>query len=216
LRRQNHFKIDKIAEAYYLITSDQNINFPLLANAILMDEKSNFKYLSASRDELCVSNEMTIQRLSNYLKSLVYLPIKSQIQELKVCFEKGVDWEEVEAVTNLTKEKYIQKLLASKLKVSMTGFYPGFIYLEGLDKNLWVPRKSVPRLKVQEGSFAVGGQYAGIYNLQSPGGWSIIGTCEQHLWDVANTPPIPWKIGDLISIQRIPNTELESNDRKLS
>ena len=70
---------------------------------------------------------------------------------------------------------YINAFLKEELIVHHFGFLPGFCYLSGLKKELQLPRKQNPILKVPKGSVAVGGTYAGIYPQQSPGGWHLIG-----------------------------------------
>lgn len=216
MKHQEKFKFQSIGDQYYLISSNIEYDFPLVASFFLKNIEFSFQYLSASKDELCISKELSQEELVDLLLSYEAKQVKAEIHIVDVCFEKGEDWAEVESITGLVKDRYIKKLLATNLQVAMTGFYPGFIYLEGLIDQLLVPRKTVPRLSVQKGSFAVGGQYAGIYNIQSPGGWSIIGQCKTTLWNVDQNPPIPWSIGDCIQIKRITLTEFENENRLTS
>ena len=59
--------------------------------------------------------------------------------------------------------------------VNMLGFLPGFLYLSGLRKSLYCPRKETPSIKINAGSVGIGGEQTGIYPVASPGGWNIIG-----------------------------------------
>ena len=60
-------------------------------------------------------------------------------------------------------------------EVAFMGFLPGFPYLHGLDPRLVLPRRSTPRARVPAGAVAIGGPYAGVYPLESPGGWHLLG-----------------------------------------
>ena len=57
----------------------------------------------------------------------------------------------------------------------MLGFSPGFPYLGDLDSRLHTPRLASPRTHVAAGSVAIGGSHTGIYSVDGPGGWNIIG-----------------------------------------
>ena len=65
--------------------------------------------------------------------------------------------------------------------VAMVGFLPHFPYLTGLDKKIETPRLDNPRTKVPKGSVAIGGAQTGIYPVESPGGWNLIGTTDPLL-----------------------------------
>jgi inhibitor of KinA len=74
-------------------------------------------------------------------------------------------------------------------KVYMIGFAPGFPYLGDLDPRLFTPRRPVPRTKVKPGTVAIGGEHTGIYPVESPGGWNIIGHTPVKIFDVARGVP---------------------------
>jgi KipI family sensor histidine kinase inhibitor len=59
--------------------------------------------------------------------------------------------------------------------VHLLGFSPGFPYLGDLHHKLYTPRLVSPRARVPAGSVAVGGRHTGIYTVESPGGWNLIG-----------------------------------------
>ena len=76
------------------------------------------------------------------------------------------------------------------------GFLPGFLYLGGLDKRLFFPRRSVVKRLVPKGSVAIGGSQTGIYPQESPGGWNIIGRTPIQLFDTNLDSPSPFSVGD--------------------
>jgi KipI family sensor histidine kinase inhibitor len=67
-------------------------------------------------------------------------------------------------------------------RVAAVGFSPGFPYLTGLPTRLATPRRATPRTHVPAGSVAIGGAQAGVYPLESPGGWSLIGRTSLRLF----------------------------------
>lgn len=91
--------------------------------------------------------------------------------------------------------------------VYMLGFTPGYTYLGGLPERLHTPRLASPRLKVPKGSVGIGGSQTGIYPLESPGGWQIIGRTHVSLFDASREVPTPIQPGD--KVQFAPITEEE-------
>ena len=80
----------------------------------------------------------------------------------------------------------------------MLGFTPGFPYLGGMDPRLETPRLENPRLKIPKGSLAIGGKQTGIYPIDSPGGWQIIGKTPLNLFEPKKDPPVLLEAGDYI------------------
>ncbi|MCL4146818.1 UNVERIFIED_CONTAM: hypothetical protein GTU68_015266 [Idotea baltica] len=77
----------------------------------------------------------------------------------------------------------------------MMGFLPGFAYLGGMDERLSMPRKEKPRIRVPKGSVGIAGKQTGIYPVQSPGGWQLIGKTEVDLFNPKrkkNDPSEQW------------------------
>ena len=61
----------------------------------------------------------------------------------------------------------------------------------------------MPRLKVPEGAIGIGGKQTGIYPLESPGGWNIIGNTPVRLFDKNQDPPCFAVSGDHVQFQSI-------------
>lgn len=83
------------------------------------------------------------------------------------------------------------------------GFLPGFMYLGGLSERLYSPRKSVPDPVIEAGSVAIGGQQTGIYPMDSPGGWHVIGMTPYRLFDSIQKQMPPILPGDRIRFSPI-------------
>lgn len=118
-----------------------------------------------------------------------------------VCF--GVDLEAVSVKKKKSKTAIIEQHFKSIYTVYFIGFLPGFLYLGGLNKSLYMARKSTPRLQVEKGAVAIGGNQTGVYPNESPGGWNIIGNSPVNFFDISKEKPCFAKAGDRIQFYPI-------------
>lgn len=109
------------------------------------------------------------------------LNAKKKIVEILVKYD-GEDLAFVCDRIGMSETDLIELHTAPLYRVYMMGFLPGFAYLGGMDKRLAVPRRETPRLKVPAGSVGIAGEQTGIYPLESPGGWQLIGRTETPLF----------------------------------
>ena len=119
----------------------------------------------------------------------------------------GPDLSSVAQHADLSESEVIRLHSQATYHVYMIGFTPGYPYLGGLPERLHTPRLSSPRLKVPKGSVGIGGSQAGIYPLESPGGWRIIGRTYLNFFDPRKNIPTPIQPGD--TVQFVPVTEEE-------
>ena len=82
--------------------------------------------------------------------------------------------------------------------VFMMGFTPGFPYMGKLDEALVTPRLETPRTRVPAGSVGIAGAQTGIYPIDSPGGWQIIGHTSLKLFDLSAEQPFLFAPGDSV------------------
>jgi len=101
---------------------------------------------------------------------------------LKVCYD-GPDLNGVAEACGLSVETVVEKHSRPIYTVRMMGFSPGFPYLDGLDPDLHLDRRSSPRNHIRPGTVAIGGPHAGIYSVASPGGWHLLGSIKETLFD---------------------------------
>lgn len=122
----------------------------------------------------------------------------SRLVEIPVCYggDFGPDLEEVAHHCGLSPKAVITRHSSSAYRVFMLGFAPGFAYLGGLDPTLATPRRETPRLKVPAGSVGIAGAQTGIYPLDTPGGWRIIGRTPLKLFDPSLEEPCLLGPGD--------------------
>jgi len=110
--------------------------------------------------------------------------------------DDGPDLETVAAFHSLLPSEVVARHTRVKYKVGMMGFTPGFAYLMGLDPNLVTPRRETPRVIVPAGSVGIAGSQTGIYPLDSPGGWQLIGRTDQALFIPDQDTPFLLSPGD--------------------
>jgi len=112
--------------------------------------------------------------------------------------EFGPDLENVARHTGLSQERVVELHASADYRVYFLGFSPGFPYLGGMRPELATPRLPAPRKRVPVGSVAIGGAQTGIYSVESPGGWRLIGRTALRLFDAAAAPPALLQIGDRV------------------
>lgn len=110
--------------------------------------------------------------------------------------EHGPDLEFVARHAGLTPDEVVRIHAAGEYRVYMIGFTPGFPYLGGLDERIACPRLESPRARVAAGSVGIAGSQTGIYPIDSPGGWRIIGYTPVKLFDPFQEPPCLLSAGD--------------------
>ncbi|QMV43450.1 5-oxoprolinase subunit PxpB [Cohnella cholangitidis] len=96
--------------------------------------------------------------------------------------EHGPDLAECASRSGLSEQQFAELHAEGTYVVAMMGFAPGFPYLTGLHERLAQPRHDVPRLKVSAGSVGIAGNQTGIYPVDSPGGWQLIGRTSIELF----------------------------------
>ncbi|HEV7622282.1 MAG TPA: 5-oxoprolinase subunit PxpB [Flavisolibacter sp.] len=129
-----------------------------------------------------------------------------------VCYESkfAPDLQEVASAKKLSGAEVIHLHTSKKYRVYMLGFLPGFPYLGEVDEKLAMPRKSEPRLKVNTGSVGIAGKQTGIYPIESPGGWQIIGCTPLSIFnkeDINN--PVLFSAGDEVTFYSISEDEFD-------
>jgi inhibitor of KinA len=159
--------------------------------------------------------------LEDKLRALVAAPGvgvrgKKRRIEIPVCYdpEFGFDIERVASHTSLSPDTIVALHSSAKYTVACIGFMPGFPFLAGLPQNLRVPRLESPRTKVPPGSVAMANAQAGIYPLESPGGWNVLGRTPLRLFRVDQRPPTLLQPGDIVQFREITRAQFEELNEK--
>jgi KipI family sensor histidine kinase inhibitor len=108
----------------------------------------------------------------------------------------GPDLVNVAKIHHLSPLEVVRLHTAPVYRVGMMGFTPGFAYLLGLDTALATPRLENPRTHVPAGSVGIAGGQTGVYPLDSPGGWQLIGRTDATLYDPLHAPHFLLSPGD--------------------
>lgn len=130
------------------------------------------------------------------------IQFKGQLIEIPVLYN-GPDLEQLAEIKKLTVSEIIQIHCSRNYDVFMLGFLPGFAYLGLLDEKIATPRKSTPRTHVPSGSVGIAGSQTGIYPVDSPGGWQLIGTTPLKMFDPLRPQPALLQAGDQVRFHPI-------------
>lgn len=120
--------------------------------------------------------------------------------ELPVLYDPGVapDLEPLAAEKGLSPAALIALHTATDYRCALLGFRPGFPFLAGLDARLHAARLPTPRPRVPAGSVGIGGAQTGVYPVDSPGGWRLIGRTPLRLFDTTRAEPFLVRPGDRV------------------
>lgn len=115
---------------------------------------------------------------------------------------------------NLTTKQVIEIHTAKVYRVFMLGFLPAFAYMGEVDDVIAAPRRQSPRTKIAAGSVGIAGLQTGIYPLESPGGWQIIGRTPLEMFQPLENSVSYLQVGDSVSFYQISKEEYQDLKRK--
>lgn len=171
-------------------------------------------------NEKSIEGATCLDKITYYIKSIQVATNTDEetdnpIIQIPVCYDPvfGFDLQELSSFYQLTKEEIIELHSSTVYTVYMIGFAPGFPYLGGLSQKLTAPRKQNPRAAIPAGSVGIAGQQTGIYPLEMPGGWQIIGRTPLTLFDVKTQQASLLKAGDKIKFEAISFNDFEQLQR---
>ena len=127
----------------------------------------------------------------------------------------GPDMKTVMAASALSQEEIISIHTGKDYLVYMLGFTPGFSYLGGMDPRIETPRLKNPRVRIPGGSVGIAGKQTGIYSIDGPGGWQLIGRTPIKIYDPYREKPILHKAGDYIRFVSIDQAQYNRIDAQV-
>ena len=161
-----------------------------------------------------VVSKQVIQLLSTFETGEI---TNARMIDIPVCYgeEFGPDIEIVAKINHLTIDEVIQIHTSREYLVYMLGFAPGFPYLGGMSEKIATPRKESPRLTIPVQSVGIAGEQTGIYPIETPGGWQIIGRTPLKLFRPNENPPSLLRAGDRVRFRSISRKEyLECEEKE--
>lgn len=198
----------------------------------VIDEKINSRIHSIAREIEKVGFEWLVETVPAYSSLLViYDPLKASYTEVEASIKPllnvetgifdgrlvkvpvvygsqyGPDIDFVAEHSGLSVDDVIEIHSRPTYRVYFLGFLPGFTYLGGMDERIAVPRLEKPRLKVPAGSVGIAGKQTGIYPLESPGGWRLIGRTPLRLFNPLKEQPTLLQPGDRVKFVPIDEEE---------
>jgi KipI family sensor histidine kinase inhibitor len=132
--------------------------------------------------------------------------------EVPVCYggDLGPDLAEVAQHAGCSEEEVVRLHASSEYRVFVVGFVPGFAYMGPVDARLALPRRSSPRTRVPAGSVAVAAGQTGIYPIETPGGWHLIGRTLVRPFDETRAEPVLFRPGDRVKFRSITREAFEA------
>ena len=163
-------------------------------------------------DPLLVSRQELIARIN----TLASAPANSTAAVVKTVLiptlyggEAGPDLEFVASHNQLSPNEVVQIHSSTPYRIYMLGFTPGFPYLGGMSEQIAAPRLKTPRTKIPAGSVGIAGTQTGLYPVESPGGWQLIGRTPLQVFNPRSEQPFIYSAGDFLQFQPVTAAEYE-------
>ncbi|AQS05486.1 MULTISPECIES: 5-oxoprolinase subunit PxpB [Clostridium] len=216
-------KISQISETAALVEFgreiSEDINKKVRTFCTYLDEKPFYgmvEYVPAFTSVSVIYNPLDMKSespyevvkviLDNIISKLDFsLEDEEHIVEIPVCYggEFGQDIEQVAKINNITVDEVIKIHSEGKYLVYMIGFAPGFPYLGGMSEKIAAPRRESPRTAIPAGSVGIAGMQTGVYPIETPGGWQLIGKTPLKLFDLKRNSKSLLKAGDIVKFYPI-------------
>jgi len=165
-------------------------------------------YEPAAADVAMIERSITALILKSELPS-AQPPAEGRLVEIPVCYggRFGPDIEVVASTNRLSVDAVVALHTSVDYRIYMIGFTPGFPYLGGLPAQLETPRLDTPRQRIPAGTVGIAGRQTGVYPIESPGGWQLIGRTPLQLFDPDKADPVPYRAGDRIRFTAVTEAE---------
>ncbi|RQD72241.1 MAG: 5-oxoprolinase subunit PxpB [Tindallia sp. MSAO_Bac2] len=197
------------------------INEKIRAMSIAIDQKNvagiseivpTYRSLMIHYDPLVITFNNLKEQMMELEKELKNIELPApDVMIIPVLYggEYGPDMTTVMEHNSLTEEDVIKIHTSRDCLIYMLGFTPGFPYLGGMDERIATPRLETPRTKIKGGSVGIAGKQTGIYSIDSPGGWQLIGWTPVPLYDPELENPFLLKAGNYVRFEAITEEEYQ-------
>lgn len=129
--------------------------------------------------------------------------------------EEGPDLANVAEHNGISTDDVIRIHTGRDYLIYMLGFVAGFPYLGGMDKSIATPRLKSPRVRIPGGSVGIAGEQTGIYPIDSPGGWQLIGRTPLKLYEAEREKPVLLEAGQYIRFRAVDRAEYDAIQKQV-
>ena len=174
-----------------------------------------YRSLLVHYDPVQIGFDALGERLVSLAKRPLPPAMKSRRWRIPVAYggEHGIDLEDVARALETTPEEIVARHVACNYRVAMIGFTPGWSYLSGLDKFLYMPRRQDPRLLTPAGTISIGGVQAGVQCLAGPSGWHLLGRTAVRTYQLHRDPIFLLEPGDRVMFSPVDAKTFAEQDR---
>ncbi|MGI8583792.1 MAG: 5-oxoprolinase subunit PxpB, partial [Chitinophagaceae bacterium] len=201
----------KVLALFYKL---KGLSIPFIRDVIPAYNSLTIYYNIVITKQKTVSIKTFFEIFSDQIRKIItdYIEILSlpfRRIKIPVCYTEkyGLDINYISKEKNLPVDEIIRLHKVKKYRVYMIGFLPGFAYMGEVDEQIAIPRKVQPRTIVEAGSVGIAGTQTGIYPLNSPGGWQIIGKTPVKLFIKEKDDPVLLHPGDEVEFYSITENE---------
>jgi len=192
-----------------------NAHVHLLAKILVEEMKESivevvptYRSLFVYFNPLITERQVLIERIADRLTTMQSGSVtgrSARLVTIPVCYggEFGPDVEFVAQHNKISVHEVIEIHTSTPYLVYMLGFTPGFPYLGGMSERIATPRLDKPRVRIPAGSVGIGGKQTGIYPIDSPGGWQLIGRTPLKAFDPSAANPFLFAAGDYLQFKSI-------------
>ena len=178
----------------------------------LVETVPTYRSLMVHYDPLRTDSASLIAAIENLIESSSAAGQQAKLWRIPACYAEShaPDLAEVAERAGLSPEEVVRLHTDTCLHVYMVGFAPGFPYMGDLPEPLVLPRRTDPRIKVPAGSIATAQGMTGIYPVESPGGWHLIGATPIRLFDSRSKRPALLSPGDKVRFHPVSASEFDT------
>jgi inhibitor of KinA len=178
----------------------------------ILEVVPTYRSLMVYFDPLGISRDMLQEKIADYLARMgagIAAGDKTRVITIPVAYGGGFgpDLEHVASHNGITPAEVIAIHTSVPYLVYMLGFTPGFPYLGGMPERIATPRLKTPRVRIPAGSVGIAGEQTGIYPIESPGGWQLIGRTPLTVFNPSGQAPFLFAAGDYLQFSAIDEEE---------